>query len=172
MKRIAIAVVSAVGLVLCGALSASAQVTETLAIGGLCGLGYPGSPRALRISSPLGQNAGLDVDLGHVRNSGVTYGANLRWYTRERSSTGGSRYLAIGFAHLKSSTVGSVTHADGTRTLETLQAPWVIPQFSIGGDTLWSSGTRLGVEATIGSGGHSDTNLFVKFFLLFGSARH
>ena len=125
---------------------------------------------ALRLSLPLGQKAGLDVDVGQVRSRdepNSSMGIQVRYLWRGRRATGGSGYFVIGVLRLHET--HRILAGDGRRTWEIVERRTpTMPQVGYGWDWQHRRGTRLGLELTTGSEGEAGPRAFAKLFIVWG----
>lgn len=149
----------------------STAAAEHFGIGGYGALGTS-ALSALRVSVPLGERAGLDVDIGRVHSGdrpNRAFGAQVRWLWRGRAEQGGSGYWVVGVLRLNETNRYWASAGRARWEVVEYRTP-TMPQFGYGWDWQGRRGTRLGLELLTGSEGEAGPRLFAKLFIVWGPA--
>jgi hypothetical protein len=170
-KRLALAF-----LLVASLMSSQSRAQDAPAIGVTGAAGFPAFKGGVRISTPLGPTASLDLELariGPMREPalGPAVTADVRWMRRGRRPSGDSRYWIFGamFVDAKWSTpiiypghvVGSL---EERRTL-------AVPRIGYGWDHVSRRGPRAGFEVSTGASGEEEGFVFATVFVMWGPPR-
>lgn len=147
----------------------AAATVEHFGIGGYGALGTS-ALSAIRLSVPLGDRAGLDVDIGRVHSGddpNRAFGAQVRWLWRGREEHGGSGYWVFGVLRLNETYRYWASAGRERWEVVEYRTP-TLPQFGYGWDWQGRRGTRLGLELLTGSEGEAGPRLFARLFIVWG----
>ncbi len=155
--------------VVCGQDAAVPPAAEHVGFGAVGAVGTS-ALGALRVSIPIGEQGGCDVDVGRVRSAGDpgrAIGLQVRYLWRGRAARGSSGYWLFGILRLNETRRYWASAGRERWEVVERRTP-TVPQFGYGWDWQGRRGTRLGFELTTGTEGEAGPRIFAKLFVVWG----
>jgi hypothetical protein len=148
---------------------------ESFAVGAAGATGWVGRVAALRLSGPINDRFGVDVNIGRLHGrgrsdgpDGLSVGAHVRWLWHGRRANGSSGYWLFGPLFMRATQRTEIRWPNHVTTYLIDHKPIVTPQVGYGWDRLLKNGARGGVELTTGGGEEGPVAAFVHAFVAWG----